>query len=875
MKLIWQILLLILVTISLSALANLLLTRYQGETLYRDSEKILADTIVQSLRDALVQDVIDGNKLRVSDLLKNLKRHENPIEFLYVTDTNHAVFAHSFEQGFPRYLARQEPHIHVESGIHLINKYQTEDGLIHVYSEPLVPGLEAILHIGINQSDIARKLAKNTGYVLELNIAAVLLALTIAYLWGRQITAPLAIFTEQIQRYRAGEKVDFSRLKKNTPEISQLATAFQGAIEERQHALTTLQEREQNLAITLNSIGDAVITTDDKGNVTRMNPVAEQLTGWSDEQAQNQSLKTIFPIIDASTREPIANPVDKVIATGETVFLSNHTTLIARDGTEYQIADSAAPIRDKEGITLGMVLVFNDITEQYRLREAAKDVQKKLQSVFDDMLTMVGLLDIDGTLTFISNTPLKAAGIKQEDVLGKKLWDCVWLNHDPELQATVQKDIANAAAGNNVLREIQISTLNGLAWVDFSIHPIFDEHGNVIQLVPEGRDISQRKAAEEQLHRSQKMDVMGKLTGGIAHDYNNMLGVIIGYADLLKGELSENHELARYVQEIHRAAERGSKLTKKLLSFSQQARSSSTILNMNTLLLNEQHMLEKTLTARINLTLDLAEALWPVYLDSSDLEDAILNMSINAMHAMESGGQLTIQTRNESINKMDSQLLQIEEGDYVTLSITDTGSGIDDTIIEKIFDPFYSTKGDEGTGLGLSQVYGFVKRSNGVIKVYSETGQGTRFALYFPRYQDKKSEDSEHKTNDNSVSLTGTEFILVVDDEPALLDITRTMLHQQGYQVLCAENAKQALEILETESIDLMLSDVIMPSMDGYQLADIAQKQYPDMKIQLASGFSDDRHVNIDDDVLHKNLLQKPYHSQTLFRRVRELLDEQ
>lgn len=381
----------------------------------------------------------------------------------------------------------------------------------------------------------------------------------------------------------------------------------------------------------------------------------------------------------------------------------------------------------------------------------------------------------------------------------------------------------------------------------------------------------ERDLQEEKLRRSQKMDALGKLTGGIAHDYNNMLGVIMGYAELLEGMVKGQSELSMFVDEIYRAGERGSTLTKKLLSFSRQKSSDEISLDINDLLKEQQQMLEKTLTARITLTLELAEDLWKVWIDSNDLEDAVINMSINAMHAIEGNGKLKIETRNEVISETEGSLYQLEEGEYVLLTITDTGSGMDDSMIEKIFDPFYSTKGDKGTGLGLSQVYGFVERSGGSIHVYSEMGHGTRFTLYFPRYFDGERKAHEEKVNEE-INLSGTETILIVDDEPALVKLSATILKQNGYHVFTAENAQQALNILEKESIDLLLSDVIMPDMDGYQLAAVVLEKYPEIKIQLASGFSDDRHLSMVDNDLHENLLHKPYHSKTLLKRIRELL---
>ena len=221
---------------------------------------------------------------------------------------------------------------------------------------------------------------------------------------------------------------------------------------------------------------------------------------------------------------------------------------------------------------------------------------------------------------------------------------------------------------------------------------------------------------------------------------------------------------------------------------------------------------------------------------------------------------------------MDARTVGVKEGDYVQLSSTDTGVGMDETIREEIFDPFFSTKGEQGTGLGLSQVFGFVKRAGGIIKVYSEPGHGSKFVLYFPRCLDDDIEEAA-ETSEDVIDLRGKETILIVDDEAALRNLASELLTQQGYQAFCAENAKQAFKILENEHIDLILSDVIMPEMDGYQLAAIVQEKYPAIKVQLTSGFADTWNLSVFDKSLHQNILHKPYDSKVLFKNIRALLD--
>ena len=510
---------------------------------------------------------------------------------------------------------------------------------------------------------------------------------------------------------------------------------------------TELSQKEEHISLTLNSIGDAVITTDSENRVVRMNPVAEQLTGWPFTEAEGKPVKQVFNILEASIKKNIDNPLDSVINTGQTVHLSKDTVLISKNGTQYHISDSAAPIRDSAGKIRGMVLVFNDVTEQ--------------------------------------------------------------------------------------------------------------------------------KMKGEQLQHSQKMDALGKLTGGIAHDFNNLLGVILGYSELLTSHLKDQPKTLRYAKQIQGAGERARKLTAKLLAFSRKETPEAAVTDVNQLIISEQDMLAKTLTARVELKLQLEDNLWPVYLDQSMLRDAILNISINAMHAMPDGGSLTLSTQNIQIDSSGKHYIDLEAGDYFQLSIADTGIGMDHNTSRKIFDPFFTTKGEEGTGLGMSQVYGFVQQSGGAIHVYSEPGFGTQIIIYLPRYNDAEtdSEDQQNSSLQSSIIPVGSETILVVDDEPALLELSSQILSDQGYHVLEAGSGDEALAILDNQSADLLLTDVIMQHMDGYQLASIVNEKYPYMKIQMVSGFSDDRNKDTDDNLLHKKQLHKPYSPTELLMRVRETLD--
>ncbi len=557
------------------------------------------------------------------------------------------------------------------------------------------------------------------------------------------ISIPVKDINKYINRLRTNPDIIDDENHRGFFQVRELKSVYDSLI--KYH--TELSQKEEHISLTLNSIGDAVITTDSENKVVRMNPVAEQLTGWSFADAEGKPVKQIFNILDVSSRKNLDNPFDTVIDTGKIVHLSENTVLVSKDESEYLISDSAAPIRDSLGNIRGMVLVFNDITE--------------------------------------------------------------------------------------------------------------------------------RKMKDEQLQQSLKMDALGKLTGGIAHDFNNLLGVILGYSELLTPLLKDQSKPLRYAEQIHTAGERARKLTAKLLAFSRKETPEATATDVNQLIVSEQHLLEKTLTARVELKLQLEDNLWPVYLDQGQLRDTILNICINAMHAMPNGGRLTLSTKKRHIDQFDKHHIGLEAGDYLQLSIADTGIGMDKSTTRKMFDPFFTTKGDKGTGLGLSQVYGFVQQSGGAIHVNSEPGSGTQITIYLPRYHDAKHTTSDQQVLNmqSSVITAGNETILAVDDEPALLELACQILNEHGYRTLDASCGDEALHILEKQSVDLLLTDVIMPQMDGYQLASIASEKYPHIKIQMVSGFSDDRNKEVDDNRLHKRQLHKPFSSAELLKRVRETLD--
>lgn len=383
---------------------------------------------------------------------------------------------------------------------------------------------------------------------------------------------------------------------------------------------------------------------------------------------------------------------------------------------------------------------------------------------------------------------------------------------------------------------------------------------------------------EKQLQQSKKMDVVTQMVGGIAHDFNNLLAIILGYGELLESKFTGDKYLANLCHQINAAGMRGAKLTRKLLSITARTVTEPEKCDVNELLNEEQHLLKKSLTAKVSLNYDLIDNVWPVWVDPSDFEDVILNVCVNAMHAMKERQQdskIIIATENLHFDEQPHNMINLQPGDYVQITITDNGIGMSEELQSRVFEPFYTTR-ETGTGLGLSQAYSFSQRSKGAVFVHSTLGEGTYFQFLLPRYKDadepaliNNSQDSLQKMN-----YTGTETILVVDDEKALRELCSETLSEKGYKVLQAQDGVDALVVLENKHVDLVLSDVIMPNMDGNLLAETVARLYPDIKIQLLSGYNKDEHLSEVNSELTESMLRKPVESLTLLKCIRELLDQ-
>ncbi len=385
--------------------------------------------------------------------------------------------------------------------------------------------------------------------------------------------------------------------------------------------------------------------------------------------------------------------------------------------------------------------------------------------------------------------------------------------------------------------------------------------------------------AEEQLRRTQKMDAIGQLTGGVAHDFNNILCIILGNIELFQLHIKTDEKANKIIKTIRKSAERAAKITTKLLNFSRNQAIETDSININQTLNEMEDMIARSLTPEIQIKYNLEDDLWQVVLNKGDFGDTLINLVLNARDALSGVGTITLETRNCIINDDDDHIFnpEIGTGEYVVFSVSDSGMGISNDDQQRIFDPFFTTKeSEQGTGLGLAMVYGFTKRTGGFIKVDSEPGIGTTLQLFLPRatMQDNVIDKSEH----HEIALPrGSETILVVDDEEDLQQLVKTQLESLGYRILIASNANQAIFILAEEpDIDLLLTDVVMPGgKNGFELAEKATTIYPDIKVLIISGYAGKTIINDNQEEFKDNLINKPFTKTELAHRVRILLNAQ
>jgi len=521
-----------------------------------------------------------------------------------------------------------------------------------------------------------------------------------------------------------------------------------------------------------------------------------------------------------------------------------------------------------------IVAIYSDETERKQAEEALRESEKRMKAILSASPVGVALF-INRKLNWANMMFYKLTGYEQGSLVGQELR--VIFTSDEEYER-VGRELYTGVDKSGI-GEVETKWIRQDGKIiDCSLRACsLDPKDPFREQIVTVADISEAKQLAAQFLHAQKMEAVGILAGGVAHDFNNILTTIIGNADLALMEVGKDGSLREEIEEIRAAGERAASLTRQLLTFSRKQIIQPEFLDLNELLTDIEKMLDRLIGEDIELLMIPGPALWQVKVDPGQMEQVIMNLVINARDAMPRGGKLTIETANADLdeNYFRKRGLQEEKpGAYVMLAVSDSGIGIDKETQSHIFEPFFTTKEvGKGTGLGLSTVYGIVKQNNGFIWVYSEPGQGSAFKVYLPKA--KGDAASEKKEQHPVTAPGGSETVLIVEDDDSLRKFSQRALQQHGYSVLEAENGEDALKVSEAYagSIDLLITDVVMPGMGGKETAERLQPLYPRMKVLYTSGYTDNTIVHHGVLATGLNFLQKPFSPEALTRKVREILD--
>jgi PAS domain S-box-containing protein len=684
----------------------------------------------------------------------------------------------------------------------------------------------------------------------------------------REITARRAA-EDALQRANAELEL---RVRQRTADLATANEALRAEVAVRERAETELRTQREQLRVTLQCIGDAVITTDDRGRVASLNPAAESLTGWALGEAVGAPLAAVFKIVNEQTRHPVESPDGRALAEGGVVGLADHTILIARDGTERPIDDSAAPIRDAAGTTLGVVLIFRDVTRRRVAEDALRVSERRLRAFFE--ATTVGLVEVSttGRILQANDAFCRMVGYAPAELPGTSAADLVFPDDRSEVRDQYER-VGNGPSGVFEADRRYRRKDGSALWARVSAVAVRDEVGRPGWVSAVVIDLTERKKLEEQVRQAEKLEAVGRLAGGVAHDFNNLLTVINGYGQVVLARLPEGDATRDMVQQMTAAGERAARLTAQLLAFSRNAIVEPKVLDLNEVVSRSAQLLRRLIGEDVALATVLAPGLSRVKADPTQVDQVLMNLAVNAKDAMPRGGRLTIETRDVRLRAEDAAMYpDLPPGGYVQLAVSDTGAGMTEDVKTRLFEPFFTTKEQgKGTGLGLAVVHGVVEQSGGRVDVYSELGVGTTFKILLPAVGAAPTGPSDVVR----IAPEGAETVLLVEDEDGVRKFVRLALEGQGYTVLEAAEGREAIRVAEGYAgpIHLLMTDVVMPGMGGREAAAAIRAQRADLKVLFVSGYTDDAVVRHGIVEATDAFLQKPFTPVSLARKIRAVLD--
>jgi PAS domain S-box-containing protein len=635
------------------------------------------------------------------------------------------------------------------------------------------------------------------------------------------------------------------------------------ATERRQaeEALRTSENRYRELVEHANSI---ILEMDPDGRITFFNRFAESFFGYSRQEIIGQNM--VGTIVPQELGDVIRN-----IGRSPQKYSVNENVNVTRDGRRVYVAWTNWPVTDAQGNVLGIVCVGNDVTQR---KEAELELVRErtfCNAVIDTAGALIVVLDNQGRIVRFNSACQKLTGYTFEELRGRSLIETLVPAEEKDVVQEVLGGLMEP--GSSSTHENHWLTKTGekrlIVWNNTNVPA---EDGNVRWVIGTGLDVTEHRKLEEHLRQAAKLEAVGMLAGGVAHDFNNLLTAILGYVDLNLLQIPRGSQLREDMKQVRAAAKRAAELTRQLLAFGRQQAAGTELLNLNYIVRDVQNMLRRLIEENIELRFVLSDKLLMIKADRTQIEQVLMNLAVNARDAMRDGGVLTVET---AVAELDGEYVRthpgVTEGQYAMLAVRDTGVGMTPEVQKKMFDPFFTTKEvGQGTGLGLSMVYGIVQQHGGTIECESRPDWGTRFSVYLPLAEQQETTTDQDSSFTELPALKKT--VLVVEDEDEVRDLVVKALQTCGYAVMTASNGVEGLKLARSHDgpIDLLLTDVVMPKMNGPELAQSVRQLQPDIKLMFMSGYPD----SVADVLPGVPMVRKPFTLKVLAQAVEQIFAE-
>jgi len=876
------------------------------------------------LHNDIINMVPTGDVLQLTATLRNICKDVTYIDYIFVIDDDGHLLAHTFDTGFPSELfnANLLPADKTASSRLLM----TSNGRVRDFAIRSARHMPGEIHVGMNEEVFYKQIDDFVKITIIMTIVSLAFGLFLVYAISGYLSKPLENLSLGMKKIENGD-LEYRLEENGDYEILNLLQGYNRMTESILDSTTRLQQAKEKIE-KLNSLLYAIRNINQL--ITREKDRNRLLQGACDSLIDARGLYSAWiTLLDESGASVTFAEagfsgdfllIKKMLHQGELpacgqMALKQPEVVVTEDpastctncplkesygdrwsiavrlehgGNVYGLLTVTIPkdvIIEKQELSLfkeiagdiAIALHTIKLEEKHKQADAALLKERNFsQSIIDTAQAIILVLNPDGSIAEFNPYMEELSGYSIDEVRGKDWFETFLpecdLQKTGELFTKAISDINTKGNINPIVtRDGKEATIE---WFDRTLK---DKNGNITGILAIGQDITKRRSIEEQLRQSQKMEAIGTLAGGIAHDFNNILTTIIGNAELALMDVIKDESLRKEIEEIKKAGEKAASLTRQLLAFSRKQIVQPEILDINESLIDIEKMLGRLIGEDVELLTIQASELWQVEIDPGQIEQMIMNLAVNARDAMPKGGKLTVGTANADLDKnyfREHGIKGEKPGHYVMLTISDTGSGMDKETQEHIFEPFFTTKEvGKGTGLGLSTIYGIVKQNNGFIWIYSEPGKGTTFKVYLPVV--KGDADQEEKEQTPVGDLSGSETVLIVEDNDSLRNFVQKVLYIYGYRTLNAENGEDALRVCKEHDgqIDLMITDVVMPKMGGREAAKRLQPLYPRMKVIYMSGYTDNAIVH--HGVLEPglNFLEKPFTPEGLARKVRGALD--